>query len=157
VLLGCRIGQKALLSGAARRRAARAADAFHAGVAPLVVISGGKRWYGVREADALCRELLQSGVPASAILLETRSKSTRQNARFVSEMLRARGARRAGIVTCDWHLPRALGRFRIGGIEAIPLPAASPRCSYVSSLRRRVSERLSTVLDRVLDRYGGAR
>src|SRR5262249_32960802 len=110
VLLGCRVAP-ASRSGAAHRRALRAASAYAEGVAPLVVVSGGKRWHGVREADALRESLLRAGVPDSAIVVETRSLTTRQNARFVAELLRRRGLTRAGIVTCDWHLSRAIACF----------------------------------------------
>src|SRR5262245_54918447 len=105
VLLGCRVEAGGRLEGAAARRTARAARAFPERVAPLVIASGGVRWNGVNEADALCRELLAHGVPRAAIVLEARSGSTRQNARFVAELIRELElGPRFALVTCDCHM-----------------------------------------------------
>jgi uncharacterized SAM-binding protein YcdF (DUF218 family) len=143
VLLGCRNG-----SAAARRRSAAAAAAWHARIAPLVLISGGRRWAEIAEAEAFGRELQQLGVPQSAIVPELCSLTTRENARYCARILRARGARRTAIVTCDWHLPRALACFRASGIDALGLPAASPPQPWLASLRRGAIERIGGWLDR---------
>jgi uncharacterized SAM-binding protein YcdF (DUF218 family) len=115
-------------------------------------VSGGKRWHGVREADALRESLLRAGVPDSSIVVETRSLTTRQNARFVAELLRRRGLTRAGIVTCDWHLPRAIACFSHFGIDAVRVPVPSPPLPPLRRLRRQLRESTSGLLGRALDR-----
>ena len=152
VVLGCRVGPDGQLSGAARRRVERAAAAFHAEGGPLVVTSGGKRWHGVAEANAFCAGLQALGVPRALLATELRSLSTRENARFSSMLLRRHGAARVGVVTCHWHMKRALAAFRHYGIDARPLPAIAPRPRW-----RRVSEPLQLALDRAwlrLERLG---
>lgn len=150
VLLGCRIRPGAELPGAAGRRAARAARAFHDSVAPLVVASGGKRWNGVTEAEALRRALTKAGVPSHQILLETRSHSTRENALFVAELLQKRRIQRIALVTCDFHMPRALLSFRAVGLSALGLPVLSPRGSVLRRARRVVTERIKSLYARIM-------
>lgn len=128
VVLGCRVVTRGArgLEGAAGRRARAAADAFHDGLAPLVVASGGRVWDGLLEADALAAALEDAGVPAAAIVRERCSFSTLENARFTARLLTRRGARSVGVVTCAWHLPRALRAFRAQGVACDGVPAHVP-------------------------------
>jgi len=79
-------------------------------------------------------ELVRAGVPAEAIVRERCSLSTRENARFTAALLRRRGMRRVTVVTCDWHLPRALAAFRRAGLEVEGFAAPSVAVPW----RRRV-------------------
>jgi uncharacterized SAM-binding protein YcdF (DUF218 family) len=148
VVLGCRVRPDGRLSATATRRVVRAAGAFRQGVAPLLVASGGRRWHGVAEAEALRVALMDQGIPATAIVTEWCSLSTYENARYSAKVLFARGAERVGIVTCDWHMRRALQAFRRAGVEAVPLVAPSIERPLGRMLIRRVRERLSCKLDR---------
>jgi uncharacterized SAM-binding protein YcdF (DUF218 family) len=151
VLLGCRVAACGRLAGASARRAARAARAFHEGAAPVVIASGGVRWSGVTEAEALCRELVLEGVPRAAIMIESSSVSTRQNARFVAELVRERWiAPRLALVTCDWHMPRALRCFRSVGLDAFGLSASSPEVGALRRLARGAGEAVSGWVDRAV-------
>jgi uncharacterized SAM-binding protein YcdF (DUF218 family) len=125
VVLGCRIAPSGRPAPPAARRAATAASAFHAGVAPLVVVSGGRRWGSHIEARAIGGVLLRSGVPAGAVVEELCSLSTCENAIFSAAILRRLGARRAAIVTCPWHMARAIANFREAGVDAHPIPTAA--------------------------------
>jgi uncharacterized SAM-binding protein YcdF (DUF218 family) len=69
------------------------------------------------EADVMARELTARGVPASAIVRERCSLTTRDNARFTAAILARRGVERAAIVTSPWHLPRALSLFARAGVQ----------------------------------------
>lgn len=122
VLLGCRIGPEGRPMIPAMRRAKVAASAYHRGVAPVIVASGGRRWGAHPEASSLKRELMLEGVPEAAIIEELCSLSTHENAVFSAAILRRLGARRAAVVTCWWHMPRALANFHAAGIDAVPLP-----------------------------------
>jgi uncharacterized SAM-binding protein YcdF (DUF218 family) len=125
VVLGCRV-QDGQLSAAALRRVERGARAFREQGADLVIACGGKLWQGVMEADVFARGLIERGVPAECLLAERESLTTRGNARGTRRLLRQGAVRRIGLVTCDWHMPRALRIFRRVGFDPIPLPAASP-------------------------------
>jgi uncharacterized SAM-binding protein YcdF (DUF218 family) len=148
VLLGCRILPGGRLSSAAERRVARAARAFADGIATRIVASGGKAWDGVREADAMSRALEAHAVPASAITRELSSTTTRSNARQTRDLLAVIGARRVAVVTCDWHLSRALARFSDAGFEALGLPAPSPLRPWHQRMYVFWRERVSDWFDR---------
>jgi uncharacterized SAM-binding protein YcdF (DUF218 family) len=147
VLLGCRVGQLGQHSRPAQQRAERAARAFHEGAAPVILVSGGRRWEGISEAEALGLTLEGLGVPRSAILREFSSLSTCENARFASKILRARGASEIGLVTNDWHMPRALCCFEREGFRALAIPAASEPVPLSVALLRRSREQLSFWVD----------
>ncbi len=152
VLLGCRIGPGGKPAAAALRRARRAARAWHEGVAPVIVASGGRRWYGVAETDALGQELVALGVDPEAIIREWQSLTTLGNAVYSERLLRARGSRRVGVVTCDWHMPRALASFHLVGLDATALPAESPPVPSARRLARALRERGSWWLTRLAHR-----
>ena len=123
VVLGCRIAPSGRPGPAATRRATAAAGAYLGGVASCVVVSGGRRWGAQIEARAMSGVLRRAGVPASAIVEELCSLSTHENAVLSAAVLRRLGARRAAVVTCPWHMRRALADFRAAGVEVFPIPA----------------------------------
>jgi uncharacterized SAM-binding protein YcdF (DUF218 family) len=141
VVLGCRIGPDGRPGGALQRRIDRAARAYHAGQSPLLVVSGGKRWHDMAEADAMGAVLRAAGIPEGAIVAERRSRSTIENAVYTAELLQARAARHIGVVTCDWHMFRALASFRWAGLEAVPIPAVSPPVARPWAVLRALRER----------------
>ena len=95
-----------VLGGGMGERATRAAELFRQGAAPKVIVSG--------NGDCIFnfQLLTNAGVPASAIQLECRSRTTRENAEFSVSLLRADGVRRAIVVTSWYHCRRALSCFR---------------------------------------------
>jgi uncharacterized SAM-binding protein YcdF (DUF218 family) len=111
----------------------------------VVVVSGGRRWGEAVEADAMACELVARGVPSRAIVRERCSLSTRENARFTAEVLARRGTRAATLVTCSWHLPRAVALFAGAGVEVEPVAAdEGEEPSWPSRLWRSVCERALT-------------
>lgn len=98
---------------------------YRAGRAPLVILSGGRLeelGFNMAEAPAMATFLHDLGVPESAMLLESESRTTRENAVYSEKLLRARGINRVLLVTSALHMPRALATFRNLGIDAIPAP-----------------------------------
>jgi uncharacterized SAM-binding protein YcdF (DUF218 family) len=82
--------------------------------------------------------------------MELRSFSTAENAAYSVELLRRHGWQRAGLVTCDWHMPRALACFERAGLPCFPLPAASPPVGPLHRMRRGLRERGAGWLDEFL-------
>ena len=152
VLLGCRVAGPAALTPPARRRAERALQAYGTGHYARLLVCGGKAWHGVRETDALCRFLHEHGVPEAALEREAWSRSTRQNAHYAAQLLLPRGLTRVGVVTCDFHMERALRCFRGAGFEPEPVPARSPAQPMRSELYRAARERLCLSLDTLMTR-----
>jgi uncharacterized SAM-binding protein YcdF (DUF218 family) len=71
--------------------------------------------------------LLQLGVPASKILLETESLNTHDEAVIVKRMLDPLHVEHIVLVTSDVHMRRSVGTFRSEGMEVIPAIARTPR------------------------------
>jgi uncharacterized SAM-binding protein YcdF (DUF218 family) len=149
IVLGCRVSTGPL-THAALRRAERAALAYHEQGAELVIACGGKAWQHVVEAEAFARDLARRGVPEARLLLERESMTTRGNARGTAQLLQGRPHARLGLVTCDWHMPRALRLFQCFGLHATPLPATSPARPLHVVLTRKARESASQLLDSVL-------
>ena len=78
--------------------------------------------------EAMRVALIDLGVPASAILVETRSRNTHDEALVVRDMLRPLGTEHTVLVTSARHMRRSVGTFRAAGLEVIP---AIARNSYV--------------------------
>ena len=86
-------------------RAARAAELFKQGAAPIILVSGSGN-------DLSNKKLLErDGVTNSAIILEGKSRTTRENAEFSIPLLRQMGAHHVIIVTSWYHSRRALACF----------------------------------------------
>jgi uncharacterized SAM-binding protein YcdF (DUF218 family) len=94
-----------VLGGGMGQRAARAAELFKEGEAPTILVSG--------TGDCVSNEktLEKDGVTKAAIILEGKSRTTRENAEFSIPLLRQMGAHRVIIVTSWYHSRRALMCF----------------------------------------------
>ena len=111
--------------GAAADRIWHAARLYRAGKAPWVLVSGGNLpWSGIQQPESsVMAELLQElGVPATAILQEPGSRTTRENRDRSLPILQANGIHSILLVTSALHMPRALALFRATDLEVIPAP-----------------------------------
>jgi uncharacterized SAM-binding protein YcdF (DUF218 family) len=96
---------------------------YRAGKAPLIVISGGNqpwRAHAVPEAELISDVLVGLGMPISALILETESRNTRENAVNTAAIFKAHGWRTGLLVTSGAHMPRALAAFQKMGISLVP-------------------------------------
>jgi uncharacterized SAM-binding protein YcdF (DUF218 family) len=109
-----------------RSAAARVLEAvrvFRMTNAAIVLSSGGNPRPQLDEkpsGETMRDALVQLGVPEDRILMETASKTTRDEAVIVAEILRAQNVDRAILVTSQTHMKRSLGAFRAAGIDAVP-------------------------------------
>jgi hypothetical protein len=108
IVLGAGLRRDGRAGDALWRRSLVAAQAFHEGLAPNIVCTGGVSQTQTRsEADA-CREILiGEGVSPDAIMLEDGSHSTEENALNTRAIMAARGWQSAIIVTDSFHMMRA--------------------------------------------------
>lgn len=89
-----------------------------------VIVAGGRVFRGkAAEAPIVGRVLLDLGVPADRIILEERSRDTRENAAYAAEIARRAGYGHAVLVTSAYHMRRAAMEFRRAGLPATPCPA----------------------------------
>ena len=109
-------------------RAWYAARLYLAGKAPLIIVSAGNVWGGQGRqgrhstADATRVLLNAFGVADGAIVTESRSRNTRQNALFTAELATGRNITKVLLTTSAWHMPRAEATFGKVGLEVIPAP-----------------------------------
>jgi uncharacterized SAM-binding protein YcdF (DUF218 family) len=105
------------------------AQLYRQGKAPLVILSGGRidwqespdRIAGSEAADMAA--LMQTmGVPGAAILQDSTSLNTRENAVNVKKIMDERGIHQILLVTSAMHMPRSLRIFQKLGINPIPAP-----------------------------------
>jgi len=91
---------------------------------PALVISSGGDPHPERgnppTGETMRTLLMDIGVPADRIMVETQSKTTREEALVVAPMLTAQGIQQVVLVTSETHMRRSLGTFRAVGINAIP-------------------------------------
>ena len=102
-----------------------AARLYHEGKAPIIVPSGGFiELFGstVPETEAMAQLLTELGVPDDAILRESKSRNTHENAVEVWALLEPLGIRRILLVTSAMHMPRSVAIFERQGFEVIPAP-----------------------------------
>ena len=108
--------------GAAADRVWYVARLFHAGKAPLLLLSGGSdpQRHAFSEARAMAIFLQDLGVPEQALVLEEASRNTLENAAFTAQLLNERGIRHVLLVTSALHMPRALALFAAQGLQVEP-------------------------------------
>jgi len=150
VVLGCRVrldADERLSPSALARRVEMGARTYlrRADRRTVIVVSGGRRWGDDVEADAMARELALYGVPERAIVRERCSFSTRENARFTADVLGRRGARQAALVTCPWHMARAVAFFSHVGLAVEPVAATRGLAPWPSRVWRWGVERVLTL------------
>jgi uncharacterized SAM-binding protein YcdF (DUF218 family) len=101
-----------LSGGEGDERVRQAAALYHAGYAPVVVLSGGGAVLGEATAQILRRQALARGIPDRALVYERTSTSTGEQARNLREILARRRVRRAIVVTSSYHTRRTRYLFR---------------------------------------------
>lgn len=78
---------------------------------------------GVSEATLAHQFYAEQGLDMTRVQLESRSRSTRENAQRVAELLGPRcRTQRWLLVTSAWHMPRAVAEFQAVGCQVTPYP-----------------------------------
>jgi uncharacterized SAM-binding protein YcdF (DUF218 family) len=153
VVLGARVRPDGRPSAALERRMRVALALYRAGVAPVLLLSGGG--HPISEAEAMRRVAVGAGVPDSALLLESRSRNTLENAIETARMLAECREHAVVLVTDRYHAFRARILFRLAGltvcaVHVAPLP---PRRHLTRLLIESV--KLPVSLARALSRKAG--
>ena len=99
-----------------RARLDHAVSLYRAGLAPLLVVTGGK---------ALGDWTTEAAVPDESILVEDRGRTTLESLRTVGQMLRERGARDVVFVSDRTHMLRVLRMARDQGLTSFGSPTTT--------------------------------
>jgi uncharacterized SAM-binding protein YcdF (DUF218 family) len=99
---------------------------YRAGVAPLLIVTGGKLEDDRTTEAATARDYaVAHGVPAEAIIGEDESRSTLASIRAVAELMRDAGIERAVFVSDPTHMYRVLRLASDAGIAATGSPTTT--------------------------------
>jgi uncharacterized SAM-binding protein YcdF (DUF218 family) len=128
VVLGAKTLGDGRPSPAIERRMQAAFALYRAGIASILVLSGGGE-RAVPEAEVMRRLALAAGLPEAALIVEPRSRNTLENATETARLLADRGISAVILVTDRYHAPRARVLFRLVGlsVRAVHAPPASLR------------------------------
>ncbi|MBN1248747.1 MAG: YdcF family protein, partial [Anaerolineae bacterium] len=112
--------------GEAGDRMIYAAYLFREGVAPTIVVSGARGPLsnpgGVPESEVMAQLLVFFGVPREAIILESTSMNTYENAIETLTLLEQRGLTDIVLVTSAMHMPRSVAIFKKLELALTPAP-----------------------------------
>jgi uncharacterized SAM-binding protein YcdF (DUF218 family) len=117
-------GQVAFNEAAARMTTGVAIAKRHPGA--RLVFTGGDgsllEGDGRTEADAANAFFRLAGIDGERLVLEGRSRNTRENALFTRELIDPKAGERWLLVTSAFHMPRAVGCFRAVGLDLEAFP-----------------------------------
>lgn len=111
--------------GNAADRIWHAARLYKEGLAPKIIVSGGrspgleKRTDIQTEAQAMAMLLTDLGIPPSALILEEEARSTRENASLTKRLVKND---RVALVTSAFHMPRSVASFEKEGVNVDAYP-----------------------------------
>lgn len=126
-------------------------DLWAEGVAPIVVVTGGKQ-PGDRftEAEAATAYLVERGMPADAILEEGAGRNSYDSLRGVADVLSDRGLRSVMLVSDPFHSLRIKLTADELGLEAYVSPTRTSPVRGRAALGRELKEAAGVALGRVI-------
>ena len=133
-----------------RARLDHAADLYRRGVAPIVVVTGGKQPRDrFTEASAGADYLHGRGVPDSAILRETTGRSSWDSLAASARFLLARGVRRVVLVSDPFHSLRIRLIAHELGLDAVTSPTRTSPIGGFDEWGRFFGEALRVAVGRI--------
>jgi len=111
-----------------RERINHAINLYQKGQVRKLIFTGGQGNPGEpTESSAARQYALESGVPASDILIEEKSHNTYENILNAKQLADTHGIKRVLIVSDPLHMKRAMAMARDAGLVADPSPTPSTR------------------------------
>jgi uncharacterized SAM-binding protein YcdF (DUF218 family) len=124
---------------------------YDEGVAPLVVVTGGKQPNDrFTEAESSARYLAERGVPGDAIAMESAGSSTYESLANTAELLGQRGLDSVVVVTDPYHALRSRLTAEDVGLTAYVSPTPTSVVRGASSLRRHLLEAAGVAAGRIV-------
>jgi len=105
-----------------RARLDHARALFNRGIAPLIITLGGDGGDQYSEGGVGREYLMGAGIPESAIIAETESRSTAESARRIAVIARVNGLRRLVVVSDETHLFRIHAVCAAEGLNVLTSP-----------------------------------
>lgn len=119
IVLGASEAEDGIIGYSTYLRCQYAIEAWrHGGFRTLVVSGGGS---GIPVALGMRDFLVTQGIPADDIVVETASRSTRENALYTAKLLGQVSGTKV-LLTSDFHMYRAHRAFIKAGLDVLPRP-----------------------------------
>ena len=124
-VFGCGVDEQGRPSDALRDRMRTAAELYHAGLAPSVILSGGPGPGTVHETEAMQNMARAAGIPAAALHIDRDGYDTLSTVRHLADALPTHNPQspRVLLVSHFFHLPRIATYSRQHGLEPLTVPA----------------------------------
>lgn len=134
-----------------KARLDHAADLYREGIAPVIVVTGGKQ-LGDRftEATSGANYLHGKGIPDSAILRETTGRSSWESLSASARVLKELGRDRVVLVSDPFHSLRIEAIAGELGLDAVTSPTETSPISGFSEWRRFFDEALRVSVGRII-------
>jgi len=121
------------------------------GVAPLVVVTGGKQPTDrFTEAEASAKYLVSGGVPLDSIALENTGRTTRESLLGVREIVRVRNLNSLLLVTDPYHAERAALIAQDIGLRVFVSPTRTSTIRGGENLSRHLREGAGVALGQII-------
>jgi len=121
------------------------------GVAPLVVVTGGKQPADrFTEAEASAKYLVSGGVPVDSIALENTGRTTRESLLGVREIIRVRNLSSLLLVTDPYHAERAALIAQDIGLRVFVSPTRTSTIRGAENLSRHLREGAGVALGQII-------
>lgn len=112
-------------------RIRQATELYRKGYGKYFLISGGLLYWNTTYADIMRRHAISLGIPGKAILVEDKSESTYENAKFSLPILKEKGIKSIILVSSPTHTRRARRLFKKmykkEGIDVLTYPVQNSR------------------------------
>jgi uncharacterized SAM-binding protein YcdF (DUF218 family) len=125
------VGESGKAGGGYLERVKQAVDLYHEGMASRLIFSSGYT-FAFQEADVMRELAVSHGVPASAIILESKAANTYENVVFVREILDKHDWRSVLLVSSPYHMRRAILTWRKVAPEITVVPIPVPESQFYS-------------------------
>jgi vancomycin permeability regulator SanA len=119
VVLGAAVWEKGVPSPVFGDRLSRAAELYHAGIAPKIIVSGGLGIHPPEEAEAGRIFLIELGVADADIIRETQGMTTFEQGEKVREICEHENFKSIALVTSFFHEKRAVQIFNNAGLNEV--------------------------------------
>ena len=124
---------------------------YEQGVAPVVVVTGGKQPNDrFTEAESSAQYLVDRGVPAEAIVMETSGRTTYESMAGTADLLDQRGLDRVVVVTDPYHALRSRLIAQDVGLTAYVSPTPTSVVRGGRAARRHLAEAAAVALGRIV-------
>lgn len=143
------VGESGTAGGGYQERVKQAVDLYRQGAAPRMIFSSGYAFV-FHETEVMKDLAIALGVPAEAIVLETKATNTYENVRLVDRVLDQHRWRSILLVSSPYHMRRALLTWRKVAPDMTVIPTPAPQSQFYAHSRGASMDQIRGILQEYL-------